>query len=99
MGYLLFGPDLLPKLITHSVVVLYPVVNGNFVKGFHTSGTDLDVPAKKHIISRVSLGATRPLTHHGEAETQSSASEQQEPNHLNQQRAESKILYFENTPW
>lgn len=80
------------------MVVLFPAVNGNFVKGFHTSGTDLDVPAKKHIISRVSLRATRPLTRYGKVETQSSASEQQEPNRSNQQRAESKILYFENTP-
>lgn len=62
VSYLLFVLDLVSKLITHSVVVLCPTVNGNFVKGFHTGGTDLDVPAKKHSISRVSLRATRPLT-------------------------------------
>lgn len=62
VGYLLFVPDLVSKLITHFVVVLCPAVNGNFVKGFHTSGTDLEVPAKKHSISRLSLRATRPLS-------------------------------------
>lgn len=48
MNYLnVIAADLVSELITHSVVVLCPAVNGNFVKGFHTSGTDLDVPAKK----------------------------------------------------
>lgn len=61
LGYLLFVPDLVSKPITHSQVVLCPAVNGNFVKGFHTGGTDLDVPAKKSI-SRFSLGATGALS-------------------------------------
>lgn len=46
-----------PELITHSVVLICPVLHGNFVEGFHTNRTDLDVPAKKNI-SRVSLQDT-----------------------------------------
>lgn len=46
-GLSMSAPGSVSELITHSVVVLCPTVNGNFVKRFHTSGTDLDVPAKK----------------------------------------------------
>lgn len=64
------------------MVVLCPAVSCDFVKGFHTSGTDFDVPAKKHSISRVSLQATRLLSslNYSVTETQRSATKLQETN-------------------
>lgn len=42
-----FVSVLVPEIITHSVVLICPVLHGNFVEGFHTNRTGLDVPAKK----------------------------------------------------